>query len=104
MHLGQEITVKDVGRFESRPSFCNTLGCLSKIAATCGQSGAINRSRGSASYDRKRITLCSGAFQLANALENTGLISAASTASRHDQTDRVFHRLPSLGPLWEHPV
>src|SRR5208282_1370580 len=98
-----ETTAKDIGRLESRPSFRNALGCRSKIAATGGQSGAIDRSCGSASDDRKRITVGAGAFQFANALENTGLISAASTAPGHDQTDRVFHR-PSLGSLWERPV
>ncbi len=84
MRLGQETTVKDVGRFESRPDFRKNLGCQSKIVATCGKSSTINRSCGSASYDRKRITLCSDAFQFANALENPSLISAASTAARHD--------------------
>ena len=96
--------MKDVGRFESRPDFSKSLGRRSKVVATCGKSSTINRSRGSASYDRKRIALGSGAFQFANALEHTGLISAASTAARYDKTDRVFHRTLSLSPLWEHPV
>ncbi len=76
--------MKDFGRFESCPSLCDTLRCKSKIVATCGKSSTINRTCGSASYDRKRIAVCSGAFQFANALENAGLISAASTAARHD--------------------
>jgi hypothetical protein len=76
--------VKDVGRLESRPGFRKTPGCLRKIVATCGQSGTINRACGSASYDRKRITVRADAFEFANALENTGLISAASTSARHD--------------------
>ena len=84
MRLRQETTVKDVRRFESRPDFSKSLGCQSKIVATCGESSTINRSRGSPSYDRKRITLCSDVFQFANAFENAGLLSAASTAARHD--------------------
>lgn len=92
MRLGKNITVKDFGRFKVPPSFRNTPGCQSKIVATCGKSNTVNRSRGGASDDRKRITLGLDAFQLANAFENTSLISAASTAARHDQADRISHR------------
>src|SRR5579863_8798203 len=91
LRLRQKATVKNLGRLERSPSLCKKLGRKSKIVAARGQTSAIDRSRGSASYDGKRIAFGLNALQLADALEHAGLVSATCPAARHDQTDRVCH-------------
>jgi hypothetical protein len=58
-------------------------GGQSKIVATDGQGRTIDRSGGSTSYYGKRIAVGLDPLYLANALQNAGLISPASTASCH---------------------
>jgi hypothetical protein len=60
-----------------------SFGRQGKIVGTGGQGRTINRSGGRTSYDGKRIAVGLDPFDLANALQNTGLISPASAASCH---------------------
>ena len=59
------------------------MGRRSKIVATGSKGAAIHRSGGSASNDRERIATGLDPFDLANALQNTCLVSAASTSPCH---------------------
>ena len=76
---------------EARPEARQNLGHQCKIVATCGEGRTIDRSRGSATDDRKRIAVSLNTWDFSNAFEDPSLISPASTAACHHQTQRVFH-------------
>src|ERR1022692_1024704 len=77
------LAVKDIRRVEVRPKPCDHLGGQRKIVATHREAGAVDRSGGSASDYGKGIAVRLNSFDLANALQNAGLIRAASTSACH---------------------
>jgi len=95
MSLRDKIAMKDIGRFEIVPYASEHPRRQGKIIATGSQGTAIDRSRGSASDQRKRIAMSLNPFDLTNAFQDTGLIGAPGATSRHYQTDRILHLLPS---------
>src|SRR5580700_7308259 len=89
--LRQEIAVKDIRRAETRPKPCDGSRGRRKIVAAYGQAGAIDRSGGGASDDGEGVAVRLNSGNLANALQNAGLISAAGTSAGHYQAEPVVH-------------
>src|ERR1019366_4452797 len=87
--LRQAITAKDIRRGEAGPKLRKPPGSQGEIVATRGSGTTVNRSGGGASYYRKGVALGFNPLDFANALENAGLISAASASARHHQANHI---------------
>src|SRR5450759_2817097 len=95
--LRQAITAKNIRRGEAGPKLRKPPGSQGEIVATGGSGTTVNCSGGGASYYGKGVALGLNPLDFADALENTGLISAASTSACHHQANHFstsYYYLP----------
>src|SRR5664279_5351 len=81
--LGKGITAENIGRSQLRPELRKDFSGDGEVITTNRQSTSVDCSCGRTSYDREGIAVGLDAFHLTDALENAGLIGAASTTACH---------------------
>ncbi len=86
MRLRRDVAPKDVRRRQAAPEVRNNCSARVKLIATRRESGAVNRPGRTACDDRERIAVRLDPADLTDALENARLVSSASAAAHHDQT------------------
>ena len=70
---------------------------LGKVVAACGNRRTVDCPGGCATNDGKRVAVSLEPFDLPYAFQNACLISPASSATRHGQTEHFFHRPLMVG-------
>jgi hypothetical protein len=80
-----EVAPKDVAWLHDRPVGRRIRSGPAKIIAPGRECGSVDGSGGGASHDGKRIAVFLNALQLSDALQDAGLIGAASAASCHHE-------------------